>query len=94
MRPNTPDLYAALVTDANAALATPLDTHTGVRNAVVFSPDGHTLTSGGEDRTIRLGETDVDRAIQRICAITANTLTPAMGERYVSPTVPYHPPCP
>jgi WD40 repeat protein len=88
MRPNTPDLYAALVTDANAALAT------GVRNAVVFSPDGHTLTSGGEDRTIRLGETDVDRAIQRICAITANTLTPAMWERYVSPTVPYHPPCP
>lgn len=51
---------------------------------------GRTLASGGE--AIRLWGMDVDQAIQRICAITTNTLTPATWERYVSPHVPYRPP--
>ncbi len=53
MRP-TPDLYTALVTDANAALSTPLAGHTDSVNKVVFSPDGHTLATGSADRTVRL----------------------------------------
>jgi WD40 repeat protein len=138
MRP-TPDLRTDLLTDANAALSTPLTGHTDRVNAVAFSPDGHTLTTGSNDQTVRLwnvtdrthptplgqpltshtsfvyavafspdGHTlasgsrdqtvrlwglDVDQAIQRICATTANTLTPAKWAQYVSPDLPYRPPC-
>jgi WD40 repeat protein len=44
---------------------------------VVFSLDGRTLATGSEDDTIRLWEMNVDQVIQRICATTTNTLTPA-----------------
>jgi hypothetical protein len=37
---------------------------------------------------------NVDQAIQRICATTTNTLTPTTWKQYVSPDLPYHPPCP
>jgi hypothetical protein len=82
---------------SNPAHPTPLDTpltgHTNYVYAVAFSPDGHTLASGSADRTVRLWEMNVDRAIQRICATTPNTLTPAVWERYVSTDLPYRPPC-
>ncbi|MBV8540024.1 MAG: TIR domain-containing protein [Pseudonocardiales bacterium] len=71
----------------------PLTGHTNFVTALAFSPDGHTLATGGADQTVRLWETDVDRAIQRICAATANTLTPATWAQYVSPDLRYHPPC-
>ena len=34
-----------------------------------------------------------NQEIQRICATTANTLTPAAWAQYVSPDLPYRPPC-
>jgi len=76
------------------SLGSPLTGHTSAVYSVVFSPDGHTLATGSSDHTARLWEMNVDRAIQRICATTRNTLTPATWKQNVSPDLPYRPPCP
>ncbi|MBV8541955.1 MAG: hypothetical protein JO364_12280 [Pseudonocardiales bacterium] len=75
-------------------LGTPLTGHTGWVPAVAFSPDGHRLATGSADHTVRLWGMDAARAIQRIRATTANTLTPEKWAQYVSPDMAYDPPCP
>jgi WD40 repeat protein len=77
-----------------APLGQPLTGHTDWVTAVAFSPDGQTLVTGSTDHTVRLWGMNVDQAIQRICATTANTLTHEMWDQYVSPDLPYRPPCP
>jgi WD40 repeat protein len=71
----------------------PLTGHTNFVFSVAFSPDGRTLATGSFDQTARLWEMNVDRSIQRICATTRNTLTPATWEQYVSKDLPYRSPC-
>jgi WD domain, G-beta repeat len=90
----TSDLATALISTGGAALSTTLTGHTNGVFSVAFSPDGHMLATGSADRTARLWDLDVDHAIRRICATTANNLTPAAWRKYVSPDLPYRPSCP
>jgi DNA-binding SARP family transcriptional activator/energy-coupling factor transporter ATP-binding protein EcfA2 len=53
MRP-TPQRYTTLLSTENAALSSTLTGHTGQVFSVAFSPNGHTLASGGIDTAIRL----------------------------------------
>ncbi|HEX4248360.1 MAG TPA: hypothetical protein VH008_10885, partial [Pseudonocardia sp.] len=71
----------------------PLTGHTNFIYTVAFAPDGRTLVSGGRDHTVLIWQLDVDRAVHRICASTANELTPDAWNAYVSPALPYRPPC-
>ena len=50
-----------------------------------WPPEAPTKPSG-------CGTLNVDDAIQRICATTSNTLTPAQWYQYI-PQLPYDPPC-
>ena len=70
----------------------PLTGPLGPVTSVAFSPDGRTLAAGGNDQMIWLLDLKVEDAIQRICATTSDTLTPAQWSQYIS-QLPYDPPC-
>jgi WD40 repeat protein len=85
-----------LWTLANAArpahLGQPLTGPANDVTSVAFSPDGTILAAGTSDGTTQIWDLNVDDAIQRICAATNNTLTPAQWNQYL-PQLPYSPPC-
>jgi hypothetical protein len=61
-------------------------------NFLAFSPSSHMLgVSSGAD-TIRIWDLDVDRAVDRICAMTRGVLTPDTWRAYLS-RLSYDPPC-
>lgn len=66
--------------------------HTGVVESVAFTPDGGTVVTGGSDGTARLWGYDVERSIERICAVSSGVLTSAEWQRYL-PQESYEPPC-
>ncbi|MDR6598384.1 WD40 repeat protein [Saccharothrix longispora] len=76
-----------------APRGSPLTGHTDAVRALAFGPDGHTLATGGSDLSVRLTELDVERGVERICAVTGNTLTAGAWDRYVGGDLPYDPPC-
>ncbi len=79
----------------------PLTAATSYINSVAFSPDSRTLANGtlagtladgSSDNAIRLWNLNVQSAITRICATTANDLTPQLWRTNI-PQLPYQPPC-
>lgn len=58
---------------------------------IAFSPDGRTITSGGNDRIGQIWELDESHAVTRICDATAGMLTKDVWELYV-PQYSYQPP--
>jgi WD40 repeat protein len=58
----------------------------------MFSPDGHTLAGSGNDRTARLWTIDPKRAIDYVCAISGDPITPTEWNQHVQGT-PYRPIC-
>jgi WD40 repeat protein len=65
---------------------------TGYVYSVAFSRDGKALAADSSDGTVQMWNLDVDVAIQRICTVTSNILTPAQWKQYI-PQLPYNPPC-
>ncbi|MEU7726806.1 hypothetical protein AB0B78_16410 [Streptomyces sp. NPDC040724] len=84
----------ALLWDLSGAAApAALTGHANPVPAVAFSPDGHTLATGGNDFTIRLRDTGLDRVATRICAGAYPRITRAQWAQYFT-AVDFNPPCP
>ncbi|MFD6534545.1 NACHT and WD repeat domain-containing protein [Streptomyces sp. NPDC060184] len=75
------------------AYGLPVTGHGGWVNALLFGPRDGLLITGGQDGTVRLWQTDPARARTLLCASTQRAMTPARWKEYVSPALPYNPPC-
>jgi len=75
------------------AYGLPVAGHGGAVWAMRFSPRAGLLITGATDGTVRLWQTDPARARTLLCASTANAMTASRWKEYVSPDLPYDPPC-
>ncbi|MFI8500149.1 hypothetical protein ACIGFK_16835 [Streptomyces sp. NPDC085524] len=84
----------ALLWDVSGAAAPAVLTgHANPVPAVAFGPDGTTLATGGNDFTIRLWDTGLDRVAARICAGAYPRITRAQWTEHF-PTIDFDPPRP
>ncbi|MEU5383765.1 nSTAND1 domain-containing NTPase [Kitasatospora cineracea] len=74
------------------AYGLPLTGHNGTVWTLWFSSQGEMIT-GGDDGTVRLWQTDPSRVHGILCASTRTAMTPSLWKEYVSPALPYDPPC-
>ncbi|MGW4687306.1 nSTAND1 domain-containing NTPase [Streptomyces sp. NPDC004244] len=74
------------------ATPTALTGHANPVPAVAFSPDGNALATGGNDFTIRLWDTALDRVAARVCDSAHPRITRTQWAQYF-PAVDFHPPC-
>lgn len=79
-----PDQFAPFGNPLNPDSAWEIDT--------AFSPANDTFVTLSSTGDIYLWNLDVTTAINRICADTANILTPSVWSKYL-PGIPYRPPC-
>ncbi|MEU3712034.1 WD40 repeat domain-containing protein [Streptomyces catenulae] len=75
------------------AYGKPVTGHSGWVNGLLFGPRAGLLITSGQDGTVRLWQTDPARARTILCASTPRAMTPARWKKYVSPALPYDPPC-
>jgi WD40 repeat protein len=61
--------------------------------ALRFGPVEGTLFTGGWDGTVRGWQTDPAEAREVLCSVTGSAMTPERWDTYVSPDLPYDPPC-
>ncbi|MGW0778941.1 nSTAND1 domain-containing NTPase [Streptomyces sp. NPDC002835] len=62
-------------------------------NDVAFSPDGRFLFIGTGNATVHILPLSTQAAVNYVCRVTGNLLTPALWRTYI-PQLPYDPPCP
>ncbi|MFE7949519.1 hypothetical protein [Streptomyces sp. NPDC057426] len=76
-----------------SAYGVPLTGHTYAVRALRYSPRGGVLVTGGQEGTVRLWQTDPATARTLLCASTRSAMTPDVWKEFVSPALPYDPPC-
>ncbi|MEU6033884.1 hypothetical protein ABZ801_00585 [Actinomadura sp. NPDC047616] len=59
--------------------------HTGALDSAAYSSDGRTMASAGNDRVLRVWSTDLDQAINRICATTDGSSLRKWSRRFSLP---------
>ncbi|MFE5482483.1 hypothetical protein [Streptomyces sp. NPDC056527] len=75
------------------AYGLPVIGHNGSVNALRYTPRGDVLVTAGQDGTVRLWQTDPARARAILCASTRSAMNPDVWKEFVSPALPYDPPC-
>ncbi|MFD7324913.1 AAA family ATPase [Streptomyces sp. NPDC059875] len=75
------------------AYGLPVTGHNAAVNALRYTPRGDVLVTAGQDGTVRLWQTDPARARAILCASTRSAMNETVWKEYVSPALPYDPPC-